>query len=356
MTRATPTLVLLGVLAAPSTALAIDPVGALEVVDCLGARGWAQDPDQPGVSIDVHVYFNAPPGVAGAAAIAVHADGQRDDLCMQLGTCTHGYTLELPLGVRDGASHPVWAFGIDLEGVNNPVVGGPIEVTCPAPPLVDGVRRWVTAPEVIAAWQLDTFVDLAHVDDASLMGLAQDADWPLAPQLVTADGSTLWIVDGTQRRSITAEAAAAWALDPTLATVMTAAELGAMPQGPDWRPRPFLVQGTGPEVFAIDAVPCTGDACLEDDSTSDDGGSSSDGGGGDSSSDDDGGTTGEAATSDASEDGSSSAAASLGLPGAEGGDASGDAGCSCEAGVTAPHTACAAMLVLAACARRRRRC
>lgn len=315
----------------PSTALAADPVGALEVVDCLGARGWAQDPDQPTVAIDVHVYFNAQPGVAGASAIAVHADAQRDDLCMQLGTCTHGYSLELPLGVRDGADHDVWAYGIDLEGINNPAVGGPIKVNCPAPPLVEGVRRWVTAPEVLTAWGMDTFVDLAHVDDASLMGLAQDVDWPLAPQLVTADGATMWIIDGTQKRAIDDEAIAGWGFDPATATMMGAAELGALQAGPDWRPRPFLVQGSGPEVFAIDAVPCTGDACDPDDGTTSDGGGESSGDGSSS----EGGSNDDDAPSDGSSSDASSSDGTFGLPGAEGGDRSQGNGCSCDAGVTA---------------------
>lgn len=313
----------------PSTALAADPVGALEVVDCLGARGWAQDPDQPTVAIDVHVYFNAQPGVAGASAIAVHADAQRDDLCMQLGTCTHGFALELPLGVRDGADHDVWAYGIDLEGVNNPAVGGPIKVNCPAPPLVEGVRRWVTAPEVLAAWGMDTFVDLAHVDDVSLMGLAQDVDWPLAPQLATVDGTTLWIIDGTQKRAIDVDAVAAWGLDPATAIVMGAAQLDALAQGPDWRPRPFLVQGSGPEVFAIDAVPCSGDACDPDGTTGGEEGESS----GDDSSSDDGGNADDPPSEGSSSDGSSGGG-TFGLPGADD-DRDEGHGCSCDAGTTA---------------------
>jgi hypothetical protein len=348
-------LVIATVVLAPAAARAADPVGALEVVDCLGARGWAQDPDQPAVSIDVHVYFNAQPGVAGASAIAVHADAQRDDLCMQLGTCTHGFSLALPLGIRDGAAHNVWAYGIDLEAVNNPAVGGPISVTCPAPPLVDGVRRWITAPEVLTAWGFDAFVDLAHVDDVSLMGLGQASDWPLAPQPITVDGTTLWLVDGAQRRAIDSATALVWGLDPTLATVVTAAELAAMPLGPDWRPQPFLVQGTAPEVFVVDAFPCTGDACIDEDETTG-GADESSGDEADTSTGDDT-TAATASASDGSEgDGSSTGGGTLGLPGADGGDDDGRHGCGCDEGATErDHVAWSCLAITIAFARRRRR-
>ncbi|MBC8070908.1 MAG: hypothetical protein IAG13_21450 [Deltaproteobacteria bacterium] len=352
--------VVLAGLLAPGAAHAADPLGALEVVDCLGARGWGQDPDQPAVSIDVHVYFNAQPGVVGAVGIPVHADLQRDDLCMQLGTCTHGFELALPLGVRDGAAHDVWAYGIDLEGVNNPLVGGPISVTCPAPPLVDGVRRWITAPAVLTAWGFDTFVDLARVDDTSLMALAQGTDWPLAPQLLTVDGSALWLVDGTQRRAIDSETALVWGLDPTLATVTPAAQIDAMPIGPQWRPQPFLAQGTLPEVYVIDALPCTGDACIDEGGTS---------GGGDDSGDDaaDGSADDDTAASSGSESESeseggevgdtSTGSDTFGLPGAtaEGGGNGDGSGCSCDAGVTPPRdVAWSCIAIIWIIARRRR--
>jgi hypothetical protein len=278
---------------------------------------------------------------------------------MQLGTCTHGYELALPLGVRDGAAHDVWAYGIDLEGVNNPLVGGPLSVTCPAPPLVDGVRRWISAPEVLTAWTFDTFVDLAHVDDASLTALTQGTDWPLAPQLLTVDGSALWLVDGVQRRPIDSETAVVWGLDPLLATVTPAAQLDAMPIGPKWRPQPFLAQGTLPEVYVIDAVPCTGDACIDEGETT---------GGADETGDDAGAGSGDddmtassedasAGESDGSEgSGPTTGGETFGLPGAtaEGGSEDGS-GCSCDAGVTEPREVAWSCIAVAWIVARRRR-
>src|SRR5262249_19846677 len=141
---------------ASAPADAADPVGALVSADCAGVRGWAQDPDQPAVAIDVHVYFDTP--APTGPAVVVHAQG--DALCMTPRSCTHGYDVELPLAVRDGSTHNVWVYGIDLEAVNNPLLGGPVEVECPPPPVVGGVRRWITSPEALAAWQFSTFVDL----------------------------------------------------------------------------------------------------------------------------------------------------------------------------------------------------
>jgi hypothetical protein len=252
---------------------AADPVGALEGADCAGVRGWAQDPDQPMVSIDVHVYFNGPPGDPLGAAVAVNAKEARDDLCMMLGSCDHGYLLELPLGVRDGVAHNVWVYGIDLEAVNNPLIGGPLEVTCPAPPIVGGVRRWITSPEVLAAWQFSTFVDLLKVDDVALGGVPESVDWPAAPMLAVSDAGdgTLWLLDGTFRREVPQDAIAAWRFAPESATVTAAAQLEAMPQGPDMRVRPFLVQGTMPAVYLLDDAPCEPSGCPQDDTGGTDG-------------------------------------------------------------------------------------
>jgi len=261
---------LVSVILLPCTeASAADPIGALEAADCAGVRGWAQDPDQPAVAIDVHVYFDGPPGDPAGSAVPIHADIPRDDLCAMLGSCDHGYRLELPLGVRDGANHAVWVYGIDLEAVNNPLLGGPVELECPAPPIVGGVRRWIAAPEVLTAWQFSTFVDLLHVDDATLATVPESVEWPAAPMLLTSmsgDG-IVWMIDGTFRREVPSDALAAWRIDPATAVPTAEAELAAMPQGPDLRVRPFLVQGTMPQVYLLDEPPCDPAGCPEDETT-----------------------------------------------------------------------------------------
>jgi hypothetical protein len=246
---------------------AADPIGALETSDCAGVVGWAQDPDQPAVAIDVHVYFNGPPGDPMGTGIPINANQTRDDLCMMLGgTCEHGYTLELPLGVRDGAAHNVWVYGIDLEGVNNPLLGGPVETSCPPPPIVSGVRRWITSPEILAAWQFSTFVDMLRVDDVSLAAVPEDAQWPAAPMLLTSDAGdgTLWIIDGPFRREVPEDVVVAWRFAVDTAVVTPEAQLDAMPLGPDLRVRPFLLQGTTPAVYLLDEPPCEPMGCEED--------------------------------------------------------------------------------------------
>lgn len=262
-----PAALALAVLLPSARAGAADPVGALEAADCVGVRGWAQDPDQPVVAIDVHVYFNGPPGDPAGTGIPVTAKEQRDDLCMVLGSCEHGYLLELPLGVRDGVAHNVWVYGIDLEQVNNPLLGGPIEVSCPAPPIVGGVKRWITAPEVLTAWQFSTFVDLLRVADVDVDAVPESDPWPAAPMLATsaAGDGVLWMIDGETRREVPEDVATAWRFAPETATLMTIAQLDAMPQGPDLRVRPFLVQGaTMPAVYLLDEVPCEMDGCPQD--------------------------------------------------------------------------------------------
>ncbi len=337
-------------------ARAADPIGALETADCAGVIGWAQDPDQPAVAIDVHVYFNGPPGDPAGSGISINANQTRDDLCMMLGgTCEHGYTLELPLGVRDGAPHNVWAYGIDLEGVNNPLLGGPVEMSCPPPPIVSGVRRWITSPEVLTAWQFSTFVDLLHVDDVSLAAVPEDLQWPAAPMLVTSDDGdgVLWIIDGTFRREVPADVVGAWRFAVDSAVVTPAAQLDAMPRGPDLRVRPFMVQGTQPAVYLLDEPPCEPMGC---DEASDTSGGIGESGGADST---DGGGTEDPSGGDPSGDpsggdaGSSSGGAVTSGPGIDPGDGDGPApseGCGC----TTTRASAAWWIVVLACARRRR--
>jgi hypothetical protein len=40
----------------------------------------------------------------------------RQDLWGTLGSCNHGFTLDMPLGVRDGRSHPVHAYARGTHG------------------------------------------------------------------------------------------------------------------------------------------------------------------------------------------------------------------------------------------------
>ncbi|MFY0532765.1 hypothetical protein [Nannocystis pusilla] len=71
MTRSV--LVLLGLVGVAPAVHAAGPVGAV-TADCAGVAGWAQDPDAPATTIDVHLYFDGPAGSPTAVGVPLTAN------------------------------------------------------------------------------------------------------------------------------------------------------------------------------------------------------------------------------------------------------------------------------------------
>ena len=234
------------------------PAGYLDGVACDGITGWAQDPDQPTKTIDVHLYFDGPAGAAGANAVAVHADRDRADLCKPLGTCNHGFNLDPPRSLLDGKPHDVHAYGIDSSGGNNPELAqSPRTLTCTAP-AVKGLKRWVSNETIFGNWHFSWFVDVMPVDDGPLNAMAADANLPDAPVLIHADDGSpeIWLVDQGQKRWVPdPAAAAAWHFDLGAAKLTPASTVKAMPTGQPLVPRPRLVKGSGPAVYLVEDAP-----------------------------------------------------------------------------------------------------
>ncbi len=235
------------------------PIGNLDDAGCESIWGWTQDPTLPDAAIAAHVYFNGPAGDPNAISVPTTADVYRDDLCMAINSCSHGYRVPTPLSLLDGAPHDVHVYGIDAEGSgNNPeLAGSPKTLTCP-PPALDGVRRHLADAGVLAAWQFSTFADLVTLDDATVAALEQTIVLPPAPELAIADDGTsdVWLIDGVageRRRHVPSpEVAAAWRLDLGVISVWPAAELAALAEAPPLRPRPILVKGSGPDIYVLD--------------------------------------------------------------------------------------------------------
>lgn len=260
-------LAVLGLLAAAPVARAAGPVGEVRV-DCSRAEGWAQDPDEPGKSIDVHLYFDGPAGDPAAVGIAVTAN-----LTLRSGCsgeqCVHGFGAALPLSRFDGAPHPVHAYGIDTVDPNLELSFSPATYTCPPPAIVMGVRRHIVNPEVLGQWQFSIYFDMAKVADLDLAGVPVGPPVDAPPQLVVAEGTTepLWLVDQGFRRAVAPGVRSAWRFDPASAAAMPADALAALPEGTPLAVRPVLVQGTGPAVYLLDARQCLADdsdpACVD---------------------------------------------------------------------------------------------
>ena len=234
------------------------PEGSLDEVGCDGIRGWTWDPDAPDQASEVLLAFDGALGEVDAHAFV--ADRHRDDLCEALGSCAHGFAVDLPLGLLGKGEHVVRAYGVDAEGgAEAELEGSAMSFDC-ALALPDGVRRRVAGPESMAAWQLSGFWDVASAEDAAIEALPEGADLPAAPALVRADDGSpeVWLLDGAERRRVPdPEVAVAWSLDPGAALVRPATELAALPEGRPIRPRPFLVRGSGPETWLIDDPPAS---------------------------------------------------------------------------------------------------
>ena len=231
------------------------PRGALDGASCEAVSGWAQDEDRPDQAIDVHIYFDGVPGQEGSVAVAARADQERADLCDAIGSCAHGYSIQVPNALRDGAEHPVKVYGIDPEGGGNPAIGDPMTVSCapPSPPIgpAAGALRHITSPESLAAWGL-SFLDVATLADGDVAAYTMGEPMPAAPDLVRTAGSTdVFVLDGALRRPARPEVLAAWHLDPAAAREAAPGELDLIPLGAPL-PEPFALRGSGPAVYAVD--------------------------------------------------------------------------------------------------------
>jgi hypothetical protein len=234
------------------------PEGWIDVAACEGIRGWARDPDDGG-PIDVHVYLDGAAGDPAATGYPIHANVHRDDVG------DHGYSFTVPYGFMDGRDHVVFAYGIGAGGGANALLSGaPAILHCdpPAAPFPDGVRRHVVSGESFGAWHFDGH-DIVHVDDATLSAWPDSSDWPLAPELIGADGDPgvylrdVQLGEATRRHVPSPEAMDRWRLDWGAIASIDLASLTALDFTSAISTRPYLVQGSGPVVYVIDAPPPT---------------------------------------------------------------------------------------------------
>lgn len=83
------------------------PQGHLDGADCSAISGWAQDLDVPTQTIEVSIYADSVP------IARVPANGFRQDLCDELGSCNHAYGFAVPASLKNGVPHVIQAFGRD---------------------------------------------------------------------------------------------------------------------------------------------------------------------------------------------------------------------------------------------------
>jgi MYXO-CTERM domain-containing protein len=325
----------------------------LESSSCAAMVGWAQTGDDPEGAATVLVSFDGAHDDPNATVIEVLADRERPDLCEALGSCNHGFEVEVPLGLRDTSMHDARFYVVGDNGTPAELDDSPFGFACDPPPLGQGVRRALESPEVMAAWAFSPLYQVAWSPAADLAALPAGNVFPERPVLVVSDGDpaptgmqTRWLMDPGYKRRVASEAVAtAWGLAWSEPEVWPASVLDAVPEGTSLRPAPFLVTSDDGVVYAIDDEQCPLTENGQLDPSCEPGGL--DDSGGDPTDDAGGGTLGEGS------DGDGDGTATGGIPVPPGADED-EAGCQCRSDSRGSRGAAGWALLLVAGLWRRR--
>ena len=166
----------------------------------LVVQGWAIDPDVSG-PVDVHVY------VDGVLATGTRADRTRSDVGRAFPDYGSGHGFSATLAVA-GGQHVVCAYGIDVDGDENALVGcRQFDMPTGAPFGSLDVVRSTGSGVVVAGWAIDPDANIAidvHIyADGRLLrgataGRARDDVRALYPQYPSDHGyeATIVLADG----------------------------------------------------------------------------------------------------------------------------------------------------------------
>ena len=96
----------------PPSPPAADPKGWLNWANCDSIGGWACDESDYNQPIEVHIYDGNNFLVSTTANIYAE-----QDVCNECGgNCNHRFQISLPSGLRDGNTHQIEAYGINIGG------------------------------------------------------------------------------------------------------------------------------------------------------------------------------------------------------------------------------------------------
>jgi murein DD-endopeptidase MepM/ murein hydrolase activator NlpD len=233
------------------------PEGWLDAAACDGMRGWARDPDAPDVAVDVVLTIDAPLFAAGSVGFRTTADVASADVG------PHRFSIPAPYGFMDGRDHPVFAYaGGAAGGAGAQLSGSPGTLHCDRPPLPfpDGVIRHVTDPDSFAAWQFGPG-DIVVLDDSTLAALHESDPWPARPELFAAAGDpAVYLRDvrngvAARRHVPSPDAMSAWRLDWGAIAIVDLAARDMTAADVEISARPYLVRGSGPAIYVVDAPP-----------------------------------------------------------------------------------------------------
>jgi hypothetical protein len=97
------------------------PIGHLDAANCTGIYGWTLDMNDPAQAIDVHIYIDGA-GYNTGATTAARPDVNNAYANYGV-TGTHGYGFATPARWRDGNTHRVDTYGINIGQGGNVLLG-----------------------------------------------------------------------------------------------------------------------------------------------------------------------------------------------------------------------------------------
>lgn len=181
------------------------PTGSLDGVNASQqVFGWAKDPDNEAVPVQVHLYIDKNAGTTGATPIPVTAGDFREDVG------NHAFNWSIPATLRDGQTHTVWAWGIDLTNPtgNNAQLPGSPKVFNIAPATNEPPKISSTAPTSGTVGLLYNYQVVANDPDGGSLTYSLDAApagmtispsglvrWQPAPSQVGAHTVTIRVTD-----------------------------------------------------------------------------------------------------------------------------------------------------------------
>ncbi len=208
---------------APTNTLPVGNFDEIRLSD--GAvRGWSYDPDSSSSSEVVQIFIN---GAAGAGTLISSAatDVLRSDVNTARGiTGNHGFEFLIPNTYRDGISHSIYVYGIDInDSTRSTLLAGspksftlttpisPTPTPTPTPPPATGVLptiNFTATPSTISAGGtavLDWSVTLASTVsiDQGIGTVLLNSGQSVSPSVTTTYTLTAINNDGTSTKSVT---------------------------------------------------------------------------------------------------------------------------------------------------------
>ena len=108
------------------------PKGWLDAVDCNSFRGWTCDPDNYAAAIDVHFYKDGPAGTGTFIGSTTANQPREQAVGAECGGYTnHGFVFNTPASVKDGLSHTIYAYAINIPSGPNPQLSGSPKTLAP---------------------------------------------------------------------------------------------------------------------------------------------------------------------------------------------------------------------------------